>query len=135
MKPLRRELPIEVAEDRRGLHLAAELGLAGEVQRHGAEYPHERQPGGRAEHEPAGRVEHAERRHRNKAAAGKAADDRSDRLEEERDDERSTERDERRVRRVGVVEHLRRELRAEIGPDGQSGQRERACDEPAPEAV
>ena len=134
-QPSRRYALVDLAEDLRALHLLAQPHLPGHVERHSACDPHEGDAGGRAEHDPAERVDHPQRGQREQARPDRGPGHPAHALEQPGQEDGSAERDERRIGGLGPGEELRCGLRPQVGADDDSGERERPCDEPAPEAV
>ena len=131
---LRRQRLGQRRDHDRLLREPAELGLAGQVEEHGADRPADREARRRSEGEASGGVQHAERRHDRKRPPRRPPDERAERLAEHAPDRRAGERDEGDVR-AAVPDEARGEPRSGDRPDQEPDEREDADDESAPEAA
>ena len=131
---LRRELLVEGREDRRVLGVAAELGLAGEVEEHRADGPAEREPGDGAEQPAADVVEEPQRAEHEQCPPEAAARHRPDRLADRRAQHRDAEGDERKPPAEVAADERGADPRADVEAEREPGEREDADDEASPEA-
>ena len=120
---------VDLGEDQRALHRAAQLGLAREVEEHGADRPAQEDAGDEAEHETGEPIEQA-------ACPGitpmlvrsiPASIPARPRMSVPQED-RAAERHDRDVRRT-VAQDQRREPRAEVRAEGEARERERPAQE------
>ena len=118
----------------RVLGVPTQLGLAGQVEEHGADGPAEHEPGGGSEHSAPDVVEQAQRAEHEQRPPEAAARHRSDRLADGRAHHRAAERDERQPPGQVAADERRADPGAEVEAERETGEREHTDDEAAPEA-
>ena len=120
---------VDLGEDQRSLHRAPELGLARQVEKHGADRPAQEDAGNEAERETGKPIQQPH--------AGDDADARPEHprqhpgetAHERAEEDRAAERHDRDVRRP-VAQDQWRDARAEVRADSEARERERPAQEP-----
>ncbi len=129
---LGRKLLVERRQDRRVLGIAAELHLAGDVEKYCADGPAEHEAHDGTEYSAAHVVEHTQRTEHDQPPSKAPADHRPDRLTDGGEQHRPAESDQREPPRPDRRRQGRAEAGAEIGAEREAGKGEDADDEASP---